>query len=162
MTPEDKTYGELRDQLFVDIAERQAAAQVSIARLESEINTHRQVAAQRGEWQDHSAAQAELAQVAPKQREIDALRIQLRELDGERGLATDGRHAQLQGAERHAAGTAHRGSQQAEYREATAAFEAFITPELRAAAVRVIEANKSMHGDSNRYPPIAVAIAQTI
>ncbi len=157
-TDQPQTAAQLRDALFVDIADRRQALEVGIERDGHEIIRLKAAAAEASNWQDHGTARHALSQAASLHASIERARVSLRGLTDERERVLSGQDARIANAN-HAGAAVARSAQQLEHRQASEAFHALITPELKAAAARLIEASKSM-GFEFIPSPIAVAIAQ--
>jgi hypothetical protein len=157
-TERPQTASELRDALFVDLADRRKALEDGIERDGREVIRLKAAAAESSSWQDHGAARLAMSQADALHAAIDRARLALRTLDDERERVMSGRDERLAEAIRAEARSGLAASQ-LEHRQALEAFYALITPELKAAAARHIEAAKGM-GFDFIPSPIAVAIVQ--
>ncbi len=152
------TIAELHEQLMHDVNRRRVETTEEIAQAERDIQRLRSDARQLAESQSGYAAGLKLNEIPGKDAVIAAARLRLRALDDEAEEIISGKHLRLQGSAHHYGRISH-ATTQAEYREASQAFHALISPELKTAAARLLEATKAM-GFEFIPSPIAVAIAQ--
>lgn len=139
--------GEQRQQLFNEIAEKETGI----------INAKRE-ANERGGLQDREGSFRASSRAAQLTLEVRNAKIKIKEIDLELERVGSGSHPEL--AALYMTGrTAMIAANLAELEEAKAAFQVFLTPELKAAALRFVMATKNQDPLST-VPALAQMIAE--
>lgn len=142
MNEHNQRYTKKRDELHHRLAKRRGELMQAVAEKEHGVIAAKHEANERGGMQDRHGAHEAMRRAGQLSEEIRAAKAEIREIDLELERVCSGQHHELAGlgwCAAAAANTAHTNEMEA----ARAAFQAFLTPELKAAAQRFVTAAKN-------------------
>jgi hypothetical protein len=149
-------YQAKREELLVALCDQRQQLFSEIAEKETGIIDAKRKANEYGQFHDRESSHRHMNRAAQLTAEVRAAKIKLKEIDPELDRVNSGKHPEL-AALSEVCRTAMIAANLAELEEAKAAFQSFLTSELKAAAQRFVMASKN-------YDPLsaAPALAQMI